>query len=87
MKDGIKSFRLKFADDTTIFREIRTTENTQQLQEDLDALVKWSKDWQMNFNVEKCKKCTLVTATARQLTTSWKARNLKNVTKRKTWVS
>ena len=69
LEDGIKSFLLKFADDTKIFREIRTTEDTQQLQEDLDMLVKWSKDWQMTFNIEKCKKCTLVTASTRKLTT------------------
>jgi len=42
LEDGIKSFLLQFADDTKIFREIRTTEDTKQLQEDLDTLVKWS---------------------------------------------
>jgi len=38
LEDGIKSFLLKFAYDTKIFREIRTTEDTQQLQEDLDTV-------------------------------------------------
>ena len=56
LEEGIKSLLLKFADDTKIFREIKTSEDIHLLQEDLNILVKWSKDWQMTFNVDKCKK-------------------------------
>ena len=40
---------LKFADDTKIFYNIAN------LQSDLCNLVSWCKEWEMLFNVEKCK--------------------------------
>jgi len=46
---------LKFADDTKIFGSVKTLEQHNQLQNDLNALLQWSKDWQMLFNVDKCK--------------------------------
>ncbi|XP_072043258.1 uncharacterized protein [Amphiura filiformis] len=33
---------------------IQSTEDSEKLQEDLDALVKWERDWQMSFNSSKC---------------------------------
>ena len=46
---------LKFADDTKNFREIKSPQDIAQLQEDLVNLAAWSTDWQMLFNVDKCK--------------------------------
>jgi len=46
---------LKVADDTKIFQEIKSPQAVAQLQEDLANLAAWSNDWQMLFNVEKCK--------------------------------
>jgi len=46
---------LKFADDSKIFRKAITPADRLQLQLDLDALCKWAEDWQMKFNVSKCK--------------------------------
>ena len=46
---------MKFADDTKIYNKIRSDEDTANLQSDLCNLVSWSKEWQMLFNVEKCK--------------------------------
>ena len=43
-----------FADDCLLFRPITTLEDAQVLQDDLDLLMKWSKDWQMTFNPTKC---------------------------------
>ena len=43
---------LMFADDTKIFRVIR---NIEVLQKDLDLLQIWSAQWQLKFNVSKCK--------------------------------
>ena len=43
---------LKFADDTNFSRE---PQGIARLQEDLVNLAAWSNDWQMLFNVEKCK--------------------------------
>ena len=46
---------LKFADDSKIFDKAITPADRLQLQLDLDALCKWEEDWQMKFNVSKCK--------------------------------
>ena len=69
--------RLKFAGDIKIFREIKTSQDIHLMQEDQNTgtLVKWSKDRQMTFNIDKCKKCTSVTAITRKQTTLWKARS------------
>ena len=44
-----------FADDTKLYRMIKNEEEELQLQEDLNHLQKWSENWQLPFNVEKCK--------------------------------
>ena len=36
-------------------RTIQTKEDASSLQEDIDSLVRWSLNWQLPFNVEKCK--------------------------------
>ena len=55
LDDSITSNVLKFADDTKLFRKVNTDGDKQQLQNDLDRLVKWSEKWQMLFNFGKCK--------------------------------
>ena len=40
------TYLLKFADDTTVFRKVKSYTDKHSLQDDLDKLVKWS---------EKCK--------------------------------
>ena len=56
LDEGIKSLILKFADDTKIFRKIVSDEDWRQLQNDLDLLLQWAaEDWQMTFNIKKCK--------------------------------
>jgi len=45
----------KFADDTKIFKEVRSSADCSQLQTDLDKLVLLAHKWQMKFNVNKCK--------------------------------
>ena len=51
---GIQSELSKFADDTEIICPIRDERDKQQLQQDLDVLMSWTKKWQMKFNVGKC---------------------------------
>ena len=46
---------LKFADDTQIFSVVQTKNDIVKLQKDLLNLGKWSQDWLMLFNVDKCK--------------------------------
>ena len=46
---------LKFADDTKLFGLVQNRAQHEQLQRDLCTIVEWSKTWQMEFNVDKCK--------------------------------
>ena len=43
-----------YADDILIFRPIYSNEDTLALQRDLDAIVRWSEDWQLFFSLSKC---------------------------------
>ena len=52
---GIKNSLLKFADDTKVFGKISDPTGHFLLQDDINQLVEWSTDWQMLFNVDKCK--------------------------------
>ena len=49
----ISSIRL-FADDCVLYRVIKTTEDHDHLQQDLNILVEWTKQWQMILNPSKC---------------------------------
>jgi len=46
---------LKFADDTKVFRKIKSDADRQHLRDDLNKLTEWSEKWQMLFNFGKCK--------------------------------
>ena len=43
------------ADDTKVLRKVKTPADARGLQDDLDRLYRWSDDWQMLFNIDKCK--------------------------------
>ena len=45
----------KFADDTKMASVVQTEEDRRKFQEGVDGLATWSKDWQLLFNVGKCK--------------------------------
>ena len=53
--ENILSLILKFADDTKLVREVSTLEERNKMIEDLSNIFKWSENWQMHFNIEKCK--------------------------------
>ena len=55
LDDDLSSKVLKFADDTKVFRTVKTDTDKDTLQDDLTKLVKWSEKWQMLFNFGKCK--------------------------------
>ena len=48
-----------FADDTMLYRAIRTQADTSILQEDLNQLEAWESEWQMSFNASKCHVLTI----------------------------
>ena len=50
LDDDITSKVLKFADDTKVFRKIKSDTDRQQLQDDLNKLTEWSEKWQMLIN-------------------------------------
>jgi len=52
---GILNWLLKFTDDTKVFGVVNNSGDGQRLRQDLSRLFKWSHDWQMLFNIEKCK--------------------------------
>ena len=43
-----------FADDGVCYREIKDTEDTEKLQEDIDRLGCWARSWGMRFQPVKC---------------------------------
>ena len=55
LEEGVTGKILKFADDTKLFTKIKEIGDKQNLQDDIDKLVKWSEKWQMLFNFGKCK--------------------------------
>ena len=54
LDENITSKILKFADDTKVFRKVKSVEDISHLQNDLDKLIEWSEKWQMLFNYDKC---------------------------------
>ena len=55
LEEGVTGKILKFADDTKLFTKTNEIGDKQNLQDDIDKLVKWSEKWQMLFNFGKCK--------------------------------
>jgi len=52
---GINNNISKFADDKKVGRIINPTDDEAALQKDLDVLFKWSSNWQIKLNLDKCK--------------------------------
>ena len=55
LEEGVTCKIFKFADDTQLFTKTKEIGDKQNLQDDIDKLVKWSEKWQMLFNFGKCK--------------------------------
>ena len=55
LDEGLTGKILKFADDTKLFRKVKEIGDKQNVQDDIDKLVKWSNKLQMLFNFGKCK--------------------------------
>jgi len=54
LPEDIQSTVRLFADDTALYRDIATPEDSQILQDDLSKLEAWESKWQMTFNADKC---------------------------------
>ena len=55
LDDNIVSALSKFADDAKMLNNVNSDEDIGKMQDDLNKLAQWSKDWQMRFNTDKCK--------------------------------
>ena len=53
LPDNIRSSVRLFADDCVLYRNIKSQLDCQILQDDLNRLAKWERDWQMKFNKAK----------------------------------
>ena len=52
--DVVNCILIKFADDTKGLHKIDSDDDARKLQNNLDSLSKWSCEWQMLFNLDKC---------------------------------
>ena len=48
-----------FANDTKLVEEINSVQDAIRLQQDIDAMEKWTKDWLLRFHSDKCHVLTL----------------------------
>jgi len=55
LPEAISSVIHMYADDTKVFRHIASKIDNDILQSDLDQLGRWTQQWQLKFNVDKCK--------------------------------
>ena len=55
LEEGVKCSIFKFANYTKLFRKTKEIGDKQNVQDDIDKLVKWSEKWQMLINFGKCK--------------------------------
>ena len=55
LDNGVKSKLSKFVDDTKLGGEVDSRGGGDQIQESIDTYMDWEKDWQMEFNLSKCK--------------------------------
>lgn len=54
MPQDAASVSSPFTDDTLLYRMIKTKQDSQILQDVLNKLEAWEKDWNMSFNLSKC---------------------------------
>ena len=75
LPDKIKTNCLMFADDLKLFHQIRSVEDAETLQADLDYLARWSHDWKLELNPSKCKSFTMTLKT-KPIVATYKIQNI-----------
>ena len=53
-KIGDQSVVSKFADDTKLVHPVKTEDDIDEMQKDIEHLQNWAEDWQMRYNADKC---------------------------------
>jgi hypothetical protein len=54
LPDSVKGKVRLFADDTIVYLTIKSNQDVQTLQKDLNSFENWESDWSMEFNQDKC---------------------------------
>ena len=55
MTEGVNSYMSLFADNAKSITKIESKEDCEHLQKNLDKIHRWSKLWEMEFNIKKCR--------------------------------
>ena len=55
MPDMLRKYCKMFADDAKLYSAIETTDDQEELQDDLFDSCDWGKDWLLEHNIQKCK--------------------------------
>ena len=55
LDNGVKSKLSKFVDGAKLGGKVDSRGDGDQIQESIDTCIHWAKDWQMQFNLSKCK--------------------------------
>ena len=87
LPDKIKSTVYMYADDTKLYREIKSSDDNDILQADLCEMQAWSDKWLLKFHPDKCFCLTIgkeeVADFSYNITSDNKVYNMKNVDKMK----
>ncbi len=54
MTEGLNSYMSLFADNAKLMRQIKNQRDYEELQNGVNKIFKWSKTWEMEFNLKKC---------------------------------
>jgi hypothetical protein len=71
MPNGITSTVRLFADDTIAYLALKSPDDANTLQEDLDKLAEWEVKWQMEFHPEKCQVLQITRNRTRRVNSSY----------------
>ena len=71
ISEDLESIVRLFADDCVLYREIKSQADVEALQRDLDKLIKWSKSWGMEFNIDKCYLLSITLAKKRKISSEY----------------
>ena len=71
----IKSRITFLADDCLLYYKIKTREDCNILQRDLDTLLKWTKTWGMAFNIKKCNVLSITNKTKNRINNEYQMEN------------
>ena len=55
LDSGVKGRLFKFAEVTKLGGKVDSRGGGDKIQESIDTCIDWTKDWQMEFNLSKCK--------------------------------